>query len=109
MISKKLKNKKGQSMMEFIVILPVLFFLILFGFQVFLSIYEAQVKQEHVRQALIEQIAYTANGGLQATPQVTYTEYSNPVQTAGLPMFGLGVGSKISIKFGICRNEVCGP
>jgi len=101
---------RGQAFLELILVLPVLFFLIIFGLQIFRSIYEAQYKQEIVRERILETIAFQANGGFQPNgepklPQVVEEVASAPIETQGLPFLGgAAAGGGISIKVGMCRE-----
>ena len=111
-MNKKRKHSRGQAITELIIILPVLFFLIIFGVQIFAAIYEAQGRQEEVRLAAMQKINYVANGGLGMSPSVTATQQSGVVQTWGIPIFGISetpaeATPDIQIRVGICRTESC--
>lgn len=106
MKNKKNKNQQGQAFLELMIVLPILFFMILFGVQIFTAIYEAQVKQEEVRRLILEKINYTANGGHQL-PYMVEERSSRRVETRGIPFLGETPdtqNSKVSIKMGICRE-----
>lgn len=115
-MNKNKRHQKGQAFLELIIVLPALFFIILFGLQIFMAITKAQIKQEEVRQTIVENsepgrgIYYQANGGTDKPPVVVEEGFSTPVRTLGLPVFGLDGrrSPPISIKIGICREPV-GP
>ncbi len=96
---------RGQAFLEFILVLPILFFLIIFGLQIFKSIYEAQYKEELAREKILASIDWEANGGPKSH-QVVAEEISSPIETQGLPFLGgAAEGSQgISIKIGMCRE-----
>lgn len=96
--------------MELIIVLPFLVFIILFGLQIFKSIYEAQVKQEVARVRLLsEKIQNRANGGIEMPSNEVVEEVSSSIETGGIPILTQEAASPpISIKIGICRDQNCG-
>ncbi len=95
--------------MEFIIILPFIVFIILFGLQIFKAIYEAQVKQEVARVQLLSKIQNRANGGIDMPPNEVVEEVSRSIETGGIPILTTEEASPpISIKIGICRVVNCG-
>jgi len=110
MITKKeKKDRKGQAVVELLVVLPILFFIILFGYQIFVSIFAAQKKQEQVRARIFDSINYRANGGIRMPSQVSQRVTSRTISTVGLPILGPSDPNEdpISIRIGICRNHDC--
>lgn len=103
-------SKRGQAVMELIIILPFLVFIILFGLQIFKAIYEAQVKQETARVRLLsEKIQNRANGGIDMSSSEVVEEVSRSIETGGIPILTEEAPSPpISIKIGICRDLNCG-
>ena len=99
------KHQKGQAFVEFIIVLPILFFLIIFGLQIFTAIYQSQIKQEEARTNFFNQMQYRANGGFQMPAEVAQT-VSQPVKTEGLPIFNEATATEapISTRVGICRE-----
>jgi Flp pilus assembly protein TadG len=104
-------TNKGQALVEFIIIVPVFFFMMFFSFQVFKGIYQASVKQEQVRnQFLRGQVRNQANNAamMQAGKQVERV-FTNRVQTTGVPFLKNAGDSqeKLPVRIGICRTLEC--
>lgn len=105
-MNKQQKNK-GQAVVELIVILPVLFFLMIFSYQIFKSIYHAQQAQEIAREKLLKKIDNVANGGKGMNLREVVTDVTTDrIQTGGLPILGTQSDSNgaIPIRIGICRT-----
>jgi len=104
------RNQSGQAFVEMILVLPVLFFIIIFSLQIFSAIYEAQGKQQDVRTRIMSRINYLANGGVNAPSRIVDEVTSQRIKTLGIPIFGLQTDqddSEISIRLGICKNKGC--
>lgn len=102
-------TKKGQALLETIFILPVLIFLILFGFQIFKAIFSAQVTQEKVRHEFLKNhIRHESNGAINMREKKTYSDMSPlSIQTQGLPLLQGTSVQNIDITIGICREVNC--
>ena len=110
----KQRSNKGQALVELLLVVPILFFMIIFGFQIFKSIYSADVQQEKARTKLLlsptEGIYFKANGGSQL-PYTVVREQSKGIETSGIPILSGSGTSTIDIKMGMCREPkgVCSP
>ncbi|OGQ15804.1 MAG: hypothetical protein A3B70_04430 [Deltaproteobacteria bacterium RIFCSPHIGHO2_02_FULL_40_11] len=110
-------NKKGQAMIEFVILVPMLAFFLMFSFQVFKTIYAASVAQENAKAALMEQINYHANGpaelaqGRQLARDPQGKDFTaDRIQTGGIPFLSIDgqATEPISQRLGICRTMQCG-
>lgn len=102
------KNKKGQAIVELLIVLPILFFMMIFSFQIFKSIYSAQLSQERARSLLLQQAHNRANGWVGMPPREVMSLPSSPIQTRGLPLLEADMPSGgVTIKIGICRDQNC--
>jgi len=95
--------------MELMVILPVLFFLMIFTFQIFKALNKAHRTQEEARQTIMTTINHRANGGQGMLPRETVELGTDRIQTQGLPILGGDQKNEggIPIRMGMCRNEGC--
>ncbi len=99
---------QGQAIVELLIVLPILFFLMIFSFQIFKSIYQAQLTQESARMHLLRQIHNRANGWGGMPSREVISLPSSPIQTRGLPLLeGENPSGSVTIKIGICRDNTC--
>lgn len=102
------KNQKGQAIIELLIVLPILFFIMIFSFQIFKSIYSAQITQELARSLLLREVNNRANGWIGMPSREVMSLPSSPIQTRGLPLLeGESPSGSVTIKIGICRDNNC--
>ena|SRR3989338_981714 len=101
-------NKKGQAIVELLIVLPILFFMMIFSFQIFKAIYSAQIAQETARSSFLREVNNRANGWVGMPPREVMSVPSSSIQTGGLPLLeGSQPSGAIDIKIGICRDTNC--
>ena len=118
-MNKKGHTCSGQAIIEFVILVPMLVFFLMFSFQVFKTIYAASVAQENAKAALMQKINYRANGRdelaqgreLAQDPQAQGQDFRvNRIQTGGIPFLSIDgqATEPISQRLGICRTMKCG-
>ncbi len=102
------KKQKGQAIVELLIVLPILFFMMIFSFQIFKSIYSAELTQETARAVFLRKITNRANGWVGMPSREVTSLPSSSIQTQGLPLLeGESPSGAIDIKIGICRDTNC--
>jgi|SRR3989338_8012262 len=102
------RRSKGQAIVELLIVLPILFFMMIFSFQIFKAIYSAELTQELARSSFLRELNNRANGWIGMPPREVMRLPSSSVQTRGLPLLEEETPSgAIDIKIGICREPNC--
>ena|SRR3989338_10513498 len=107
-MNKKGQAQRGQAIVELLILLPILFFMMIFSFQIFKAISSAQVAQETARSLFLRGVNNRANGWVGMPSREVMNLPSSSIQTQGLPLLeGDTPSGAINIKIGICRDTNC--